>query len=117
MLEYLRIQEYALRNKLLSKQTTSREVNKKGKKVKVIEHRITQSINLTPGVVVTERSDLEKRLLAVKTAINQELTSLGLAIIDIGHEPVKNVYHYTVPASYNEEDYPLIQQIVEKHCS
>ena len=83
----------------------------------VIEHRIVQSINITPGVEITERTELEKRLLALKTAINMELASRGLAIMDLAYHPEKNIYHYSVPASYNAEDYPIIKGMVEKHCS
>lgn len=83
----------------------------------VVEHRITQSINVTPGVEVMERTELEKRLLALKTAINVELASRGLAVMDLAYHPEKDAYHYSVPASYNEEDYPIIKSVVAQHCS
>ena len=81
-----------------------------------IEHRIVQSINCTPGVEITKRTKLEKRLLALKTAINTELASRGLAIIDLAYSSEKNLYHYCVPASYNKEDYPVIKAMVERFC-
>ena len=83
----------------------------------VIEHRIAQSINLTPGVEITERTELEKRLLALKTMINTELAGRGLAIMNLAYHPEKNSYHFCVPTSYSEEDYPIIKGVVEKYCS
>lgn len=83
----------------------------------VIEHKISQSINLTPGVNITERTELEKKLMALKTAINTELAGRGLAIMDLAHNPEKNIYHYCVPACYNETDYPFIKSIVARHCN
>lgn len=84
--------------------------------MKVIEHRIVQSINLTPGVEATKRSELEKRLLALKTAINTELASRGVAIGGLAYSQEKDIYHYDVPASYCEEDYPVIKAMVERYC-
>jgi len=83
----------------------------------VVEHRITRSVNVTPGAEVAERTELEKRLLALKTAINTELASRGVAIMDLAYHPEKNIYHYCVPASYRAEDYPTIKGVVERHCS
>jgi len=83
----------------------------------VIEHRIVQSINFTPGVEVTKRTELEKRLLWLKTAINTELASRGLAIMDLAYHPEKDTYHYSVPASYKQEDYPVIKAMVARYCA
>ncbi len=84
--------------------------------MKVIEHRIVKSINITPDAEVIKRTKLEKRLLALKTAINTELASRGLAITDIAYHLEKNSYHFCVPASYNQEDYPVIKAVVERFC-
>ena len=84
--------------------------------MKAVEHRIVESINATPGAKVTKRTDLEKRLLALKTAINTELAGRGVAVYEIAWNEGKNYYHYCVPASYNEEDYPVIKATVEKYC-
>jgi len=83
----------------------------------VIEHKIVQSINITPKAEITERTELEKRLLALKIAINTELASRGLAIMDLAYHPEKNIYHYSVPTSYKSEDYPIIREVAERHCS
>lgn len=82
----------------------------------VIEHKISQSINLTQGVKVAERTELEKRLVALKTAINTELANRGLAILELAYNPEKEAYHYCVPASYNEMDYLFIKSVVTRHC-
>ncbi|MBI2024875.1 MAG: hypothetical protein HYT03_02205 [Candidatus Harrisonbacteria bacterium] len=52
----------------------------------------------------------------IKTEINTELAWRGLAIMDLAYHPKKNTYHYSVPASYKPEDYPVIKAVVEKHC-
>lgn len=83
----------------------------------VVEHKIVESINITPGVEIATRTELEKRLHALRTAINTELAVRGLAIMDLAYHPEKDIYHYLVPASYNAEDYPIIKAVVEKHCN
>jgi hypothetical protein len=86
--------------------------------MKVIGHRISQStyINMDSGEKIAEPTELQKRLLALKDAINKKLASRGLAIMDLAYHPEKDAYHYCVPASYKAEDYPLIKQTVEDYC-
>ncbi len=83
-------------------------------------HKIvsTTCIDITSGVgKMAEPTALQKRLLALKTVINTELASRGAAIIDLAYNSEKNLYHYTVPSCYGRSEYPVIEEVVERHCS